>query len=103
MKMYTNESQTAKLIELGFEPKQVPATCGWADDENYTIGELFEILPDVVESEDSEYATIQLYFDAFNWVIEYTSVETTLYAVSAVELIDALFYMTVKLREEGVI
>lgn len=109
MKQYTTPEQTAKLIELGFEKPKIDAgVTKWEGYEpictgSYSIGELIEMLPDVVESEDSEYATIQLYFDAFNWVIEYTSVETTLYAVSAVELIDALFYMTVKLKEEGVI
>lgn len=115
MKMYTNSDQTDKLIELGFErPK------GWCvegissrlimykhkeDDEdfNYAIGELIEMLPDVVESEDSEYATLQMYFDLFNWVIEYTGVEKTEYATSAIELIDSLYDMILRLKDEGVI
>lgn len=41
-----------------------------------------------------------MYFDLFNWVIEYTGVEETQYATSAVELIDALYDMLIKLREE---
>lgn len=115
MKQYTTPEQTVKLIELGFEKPK-----GWCvegissrlimykhkeDDEdfNYSIGELIEMLPTVVESEDSEYATLQMYFDLFNWVIEYTGVEKTEYATSATELIDALYDMIIKLKEEGVI
>ena len=107
MRQYTNESQTAKLIELGFEkPRVAMPKFEWKDGEpqfHYTIGELIEMLPDVVESEDSEYATLQMYFDLFNWIIEYTGVEKTEYATSAIELIDALYDMIVKLKEEGVI
>lgn len=115
MKQYTTPDQTAKLIELGFEKPK-----GWSaegissrlimykhkeDDEdfNYSIGELIEMLPDVVESEDSEYATLQMYFDLFNWIIEYIGVEKTEYATSAIELIDALYEMVLRLKEEGVI
>lgn len=107
MKQYTTPEQTAKLIELGFEkPRVAMPKFEWKDGEpqfHYTIGELIEMLPDVVESEDSEYATLQMYFDLFNWVIEYTGVEKTEYATSAIELIDALYDMLVKLKEEGVI
>lgn len=110
MKMYTSSEQTAKLIELGFEkPKTIVDKYYDYDAEaykevnHYSIGELIEMLPDVVESEDSEYVTLQMYFDLFNWVIEYTGVEKTEYATSAIELIDALYDMILKLKEEGVI
>lgn len=107
MKQYTSTEQTAKLIELGFEkPRVAMPKFEWKDGEpqfHYTIGELIEMLPDVVESEDSEYVTLQMYFDLFNWIIEYTGVEKTEYATSAIELIDALYDMLVKLKEEGVI
>jgi hypothetical protein len=101
--MYTNNEQTAKLIELGFEKptmKNIPTSEGVVNEEWYSIGELIEMLPNVVESEDSEYATLQMYFDLFNWVIEYTGVEKTEYATSAIELIDALYEMIVKLKEK---
>lgn len=109
MKEYTTTEQTAKLIELGFEkPKSIETVtyteqygCGY--ETAYSIGELIEMLPDVVESEDSEYATLQMYFDLFNWVIEYTGVEKTEYATSAIELIDSLYDMILRLKEEGVI
>lgn len=110
MKMYLNSEQTAKLIELGFEkPKTIVDKYYDFDAEDYeevnhySIGELIEMLPDVVESEDSEYATLQMYFDLFNWIIEYTGVEKPEYATSAIELIDALYDMLVRLKEEGVI
>lgn len=114
MKMYTSSGQTAKLIELGFEkpPKKgllFQSNIGdchtdlMIAEENYSIGELIEMLPKVVESEDSEYATLQMYFDLFNWIIEYTGVEKTEYAISAIELIDALYDMIVKLKEEKVL
>ena len=98
---------TAKLIELGFEkPRVAMPKFEWKDGEpqfHYTIGELIEMLPDVVESEDSEYATLQMYFDLFNWIIEYKGVEKTEYATSAIELIDALYDMLIRLKEKGVI
>lgn len=107
MKQYLDQQQTAKLMELGFEkPMSMNGEHnGWQfmPTPAYSIGELIEMLPDVVESEDGEYATLQMYFDLFNWVIEYTGVEKTEYATSAIELIDALYDMIVKLKEEGVI
>jgi hypothetical protein len=100
MKMHLNSEQTAKLIEMGFmEP-----IGSWETSDNiYSIGEVIEMLPTVIESEDSEYATLQMYFDLFNWIIEYTSVEKTEYATSAIEFIDALYDMVVKLKEEEII
>lgn len=114
MKQYTTPEQTAKLIELGFErpPKKGflfqnnIGNCHtdlMLAEENYSISELIVMLPTVVESEDSEYATLQIYFDLFNWIIEYTGVEETQYATSAIELIDALYDMIIKLKEEEII
>ena len=104
MKQYLNSEQTDKLIELGFDtPRNFFESLAFADKSrcSYSIGELIEMLPDVVGSE--EYATLQMYFDLFNWVIEYTGVEKTEYATSAIELIDALYDMIVKLKEGGAI
>ena len=111
MKQYTTPEQTAKLIELGVERPfrneylHIVEEYGYAvnKERNFSIGELIEMLPDVVESEDSEYVTLQMYFDLFNWVIEYTGVEKTEYATSAIEFIDALYDMVIKLKEEEVI
>ena len=114
MKQCTNESQTAKLIELGFEkpPKKgflFQSSTGnchtdlMLAEENYSIGELIEMLPRVVEDEDSEYATISIYHDTISWVIDYQSPERCFYATSNIELVDALYEMIVKLKEEEII
>lgn len=106
MKQYTTPEQTAKLIELGFNKPKTKLPFEVANDElgyTYSIGELIEMLPNVIESEDSEYAILQMYFDLFNWIIEYTGVEGTQYATSAIELIDALYDMILKIKEEKII
>ena len=103
MKQYTTPEQTAKLIELGFEkPKMAAPALKWVDGEptfepQYTIGELISFLP----------LTIQ-------WTprvilgngIEYSFVtegSELYYCKAHNELIDNLFDMIVKLKEEGVI
>lgn len=117
MKQYTSKDQTAKLIELGF-PKPTrtiivdgfPTTdmlsryASYKDDfgfvvcyEGYSIGELIEFLP-----------------ISINWtprvimgnVIEYsftTEGSELYYCNQNNELIDNLFDMCIKLKEEGVI
>ncbi len=103
MKQFTSKDQTAKLIELGFAEPKTKLPFEVANDElgyTYSIGELIEMLPNVVESEDSEYATLQIYFDLFYWIIEYTGVEETQYVTSAVDLLDAFYDMLIKLEEE---
>ena len=109
MKMYTSRDQTDKLIELGFEKPK-----GWCvegissrlimykhkeDNEgfNYSIGELLSFLPEFV-----------------NWtprvirgnVIEYsfeTEGSELYYCNAHNELIDNLYDMILRLKEEGVI
>lgn len=55
MRQYTTPEQTANLIELGFEkPKMAAPALKWVDGEptfepQYTIGELIEMLPRIVE------------------------------------------------------
>lgn len=55
MKQYTTPDQTAKLIELGLpKPKMAAPALKWVDGEptfepQYTIGELIEMLPRIVE------------------------------------------------------
>jgi hypothetical protein len=110
MKQYTTPEQTAKLIELGLEkPKSNHRY--WRGNElifknNYSIGELIEMLPPKIEAEmgdesDDEYAWLSL---EEGWDVLYRS---GYYIVERVrhskELIDALFEMLVQLKEEGVI
>lgn len=94
MKQYTTPEQTAKLIELGFEkPKGLadaePSSGKWVR-EAYSIGELIEILGSVSELEITRFGS--------GW-----GVYDELRAFTCEELIDALYDMVVKLKEEGVI
>lgn len=102
MRLYTNESQTAKLIKLGFEkPKsEVKAEnageCAWYNPA-YSIGELIEMLPKEFDGERLEIAAVTL--SRYKWVVRYP------YGIIVYknELIDALYDMLIKLKEEGVI
>lgn len=98
MKQYTNSEQTAKLIELGFAPPAIyvrysPDGGCWAD---YTLGELLDMLP------NDEYPDRRFEFDGYNWFVDWDS-EGHIMQTMSVELLDALYDMVVKLKEEGVI
>lgn len=103
MKQYTTPEQTDKLIELGLEKPKSYHDIEWDGTEAYdyqlaySIGELLSFLPEFV-----------------NWtprvirgnVIEYsfeTEGSELYYCNAHNELIDNLFDMCVKLKEEGVI
>lgn len=139
MKQYTNESQTAKLIELGFEkPKSIWAlSCNCPSDKQlsyesslgltiiveerftpeyaYSIGELIEMLPKEIEhpvwfgkKKIEEIGWWKLRIDSmgkeYPWAVVYHREDSAPLAMEyATELIDALYDMVVKLKEEGVI
>lgn len=102
MKLYTDKSQTTKLIELGFEKPK-----GWYVDGvtnnvnlyvnidenpmmfNYSIGELIEVLG---------YDLYSIHYIGLAWEVKSERVGTR-----ENELIDALYKMILKLKEEGVI
>ena len=100
MKQYLTPEQTAKLIELGFEkPKSIVREYYDFDavdmEKAYSIGELIEMLP--------EFSNI---YDLTNphtmkrcWYVGHVSTLN----IGADELIDALYDMILKLKEEGVI
>lgn len=110
MKQYTTPEQTDKLIELGVKPPmwrvarkfddQPPRkiitsfgelmTASYEDVYAYSIGELIEMLAGVSNLEIIRYGS--------GW-----EVGDELRAFGSEELIDALFDMCVKLKEEGVI
>lgn len=102
MKQYTDEQQTAKLIELGFEEPKSYHDIKWSGMEvydyqlAYSIGELIEMLPAKI---DGTYCNIDRYGNR-NWVISY---DPMIYCCNRAELIDALYDMIVELKEEGVI
>lgn len=111
MKQYTTPDQTAKLIELGFDrpkfeietqlcnikgqPLRAATIVG-----DYSIGELIEMLPPYITHGDRgfvSYLSIAPYVQG--WKMAYTHI----YIMLDGELVDALYYMIVKLKEEGVI
>ena len=117
MKQYLNSNQTAKLIELGFEKpsntivKEEPiyregSIIDWkpiAEEGAYSIGELIEMLPMII-GKNYGY-TLSIYMDGARWIVAYDNGDeySTLYAITKDELIDSLYDMIIKLKEEGVI
>ena len=106
MKQFTNAEQTDKLIELGFErpksevecdlPKGDWRICSAGIRKAYSIGELIEMLPKIY---DSEGLLIGRHYMADVWIVRYP----TKILIHKEELVDALYDMIVKLKEEGVI
>lgn len=122
MKQYLSPDQTAKLIELGFEkPKSIieysyphqsekqqayEASLGLAPylatvdqikfEYAYSIGELIDILPTIIDD-----FTLWIGRDerSNQWFVKYAP---RLLKLSE-NLIDALFDMAVKLKEEGIL
>lgn len=99
MKQYTNESQTAKLIELGLKkPKSIIDV--WAHETDidmeyeyeyaYSIGELIEMLGGVSELEITRFGSGWGAYDKLR-------------AFAGEELIDALYDMIIFLNKEGII
>ena len=95
MKQYTNEIQTAKLIELGVkkpwrnEYLHILEEYGYAVEEarNFSIGELIEMLGSVSE--------LEILREGSGW-----GAYDELRAFSGEELIDALYDMILQLKGE---
>lgn len=122
MKQYLSPEQTAKLIELGFEkPKSISgyytkppyeydaktnSKIVVYDDTQYpiyaySIGELLSFLPEQMESEEDDFvASLQI---TSGWELYYTTYSDIFYYVNNNELINGLFDLCVKLKEERVI
>ena len=105
MKQYTTPEQTAKLIELGFTQPKTKLPFEVANDElgyTYSIGELIEMLP--IELEDIGIdTTLAIHFDNNIANVEYIGVLDIEYSITKEKLIDALYDMIVKLKEEKVL
>lgn len=106
MRQYTNESQTAKLIELGFEkPKSVVEGALYSDTYfAYSIGELIEMLDNISNNMWNFIRTSARVIKVEVLVFPGTKKDEHLYKISYnKELIDALYDMIIMLKEEGVI
>lgn len=99
MKQYLTPEQTAKLIELGLPRPR----CLHDGVLAYNIGELIEILPKEITNAGLT-DSLSIYTDHNKmWTVEYSNVLGALLSTYRTELIDALYDMCVKLKEEGVI
>ena len=109
MKQYLSPEQTAKLIELGFEkPKTLVDKYYDFDAEDYkevsrySIGELIEMLPQFMDVDAVEWS-LSIVPDPFKvngtWWVFYAPNRP----IESAELIDVLYFMLVKLKEEEVI
>ena len=96
MKLYTTPEQAAKLIELGFEkPKSIVGHDGyWGYDYAYSIGELISFCPRRIGNWD---LSISCDYAFERWIC-YLNPESQ-FGV-ATELVDALFNLLIKLKEE---
>ena len=110
MKQYTSQEQTAKLIELGFQPKArikevqfVLYEIQVSHDCSYAIGELIEMLPTSAKIKGCDcFLYIEPNAHDGGWDVGYMRYNVELNQ-RATELIDALYDMIIKLKEEGVI
>lgn len=129
MKQYLDQQQTAKLIELGFAKPKSVTEISWQEDEkdnpiinantieytrNYSIGELIDMLPMTITHEmwwggyKGKEGVWGLQISTggteYMWEVSYVREYTAhLYLEGRGELIDALYDMIVKLKEEGII
>lgn len=114
MKQYLDEQQTAKLIELGFEKPKSYHDIKWTGMEvydyqlAYSIGELIEMLPTMIGEGDFNGEPLFKYSFVLagttKWMVGYQCfAKLNQYVSEGQELIDALYDMIVKLKEQGVI
>ena len=110
MKMFTNNDQTAKLIDMGFEKPSSIASVepiygmgGISVAKAYTIGELLSFLPENIAKENEMPSTLNISLLNGEWCVEYSDFLGADFSFRSVELIDAIFDMIVKLKEKEVI
>ena len=114
MKQYLDQQQTAKLIELGFEkPKGIEFLVREEDNSDnakivqriaYSIGELLSFLPPKIWDDYAQiYWELCIDWDIIGNVWRVVYFHKALMRCYRNELIDALFDMILRLKEEGVI
>ena len=106
MKQYTTPEQTAKLIELGFEESSGEGVRGVSDTKvefypAFSIGELIGMLPPRTHSGGFDWV-LDIHHDyKFERWLCFFNPENQIGV--ATELVDALYNLIIKLKEEGVI
>ena len=109
MKLYTNESQTANLIELGFEKPRSVSRCEMDLDmqiipyRDYSIGELLSFLHDRIIPIELHYEKGGFGYFRLTLKVWIDGMWCTILDKQDIEYIDFLFEGLVKLKEEGVI
>lgn len=112
MRQYTTPEQTAKLIELGVERPfrneylHIVEEYGYAvnKERNFSIGDLIEMLPQTIIVGCTMTKRLIFSLAFYGWEIGYLGMgmgEPIVFRRA--ELIDALYDMILKLKEEGVI
>lgn len=93
MKQFTTQEQTDKLNELGF-----------GNLSEYSIGNLIEILPKQIKNINGN-NNLNIFFTLNRWHIVYQNHHTfyELRRVSDKELVDALYKMVVKLKDDCIL
>lgn len=107
MKQDTTPEQTAKLIELGFTQPKTKLPFEVANNElgyTYSIGELISILPQTINT----FYNLSILSDHKGWWVLYGMIGdgdmwSIEYEVYRNEIIDALYDMIVKLKEEVIL
>lgn len=119
MKQNLDEQQTTKLMELGFDKPKNTRYIQRAKARNlhspfiefgepefegsYSIGELIKMLPKEIDN-DMLPDTLSIYIDHNKmWVVDYSNILGAIYSICHIELIDALYEIIIKLKEDGVI
>ena len=69
----------------------------------FSIGELIEMLPKKLDTTEDEEAYLGIEWDNIGWRLDYARFGFSLYTSMNLELVDALYEMVIKLKEEGVI
>ena len=95
MKQFLNPVQTALLEQLGFPPPQ---------SYDYSIGELIELLPQDFfnKSLNTECSLSIVTGSLGTFEVLYTGFEFSI-RTCEYELIDALYFMAIKLKKDGII
>ena len=95
MKTELTVEESARLIELGVDPKMASRET-FIFDKIFTLDDILSILPKEIEQEDRHPMTVVYYWNSTKkeWIAYYDYVEKTIMA-SAPELIDSLYQLLI--------